>query len=117
MPTAPLRACAVSFCPVLVERGRCPAHGGARPPWHHATPVTRIRGRKLQALRATLFAREPLCRLCAAQGLTVAATIRDHIVPLAEGGRDDASNEQPLCQSCSDAKTQQESARGLRRAR
>jgi 5-methylcytosine-specific restriction protein A len=40
------------------------------------------------------------------------ASIRDHIVPLAEGGRDDESNVQPLCEECSDAKTIEESKRG-----
>jgi 5-methylcytosine-specific restriction protein A len=44
------------------------------------------------------------------------ATIRDHVIPLAEGGRDDESNVQPLCQACSDAKSQRESKRGQRRS-
>ena len=44
------------------------------------------------------------------------ATIRDHVVPLAEGGEDDEENVQPLCQDCSDAKTREESKRGQRRA-
>jgi 5-methylcytosine-specific restriction endonuclease McrA len=44
------------------------------------------------------------------------ATIRDHIVPLAEGGQDIESNVQPLCQTCSDIKTQAEAARGRHRA-
>jgi len=45
----------------------------------------------------------------------VKAVIRDHIIPIGEGGTEDDSNIQPLCQSCSDAKTQRESARGVRR--
>lgn len=75
----------------------------------------RVRGRRLQALRARLFANEPLCRTCVQAGRTRAATIRDHIVPLAEGGTDDDSNIQPLCKDCSDAKTREESKRGMRR--
>ena len=76
-----------------------------------------MRGRALQRRRAALFASEPLCRLCHAQGRTTLATIRDHIIPLAEGGTEnDPTNEQPLCQDCSDQKTREESARGVRRA-
>jgi hypothetical protein len=44
------------------------------------------------------------------------ATVRDHIVPLAEGGTEDESNIQPLCLDCSDAKTERESMRGVRRS-
>ena len=39
-------------------------------------------------------------------------TIRDHIVPLMEGGTDVPENIQPLCQACSDRKTQAEAQRG-----
>jgi 5-methylcytosine-specific restriction endonuclease McrA len=69
-------------------------------------------GRKLQLQRAALFAREPLCRECIKYGRISEAVIRDHIVPLAEGGSDDDDNIQPLCRACSDAKTATESARG-----
>jgi 5-methylcytosine-specific restriction enzyme A len=45
------------------------------------------------------------------------ATIRDHIVPLAEGGTDDDLNSQPLCAACHRRKTERESARGAARQR
>jgi 5-methylcytosine-specific restriction protein A len=35
----------------------------------------------------------------------------DHVVGLAEGGTNDPTNLQPLCQPCHDLKTAQESAR------
>jgi len=63
-------------------------------------------------MRDRLFTKQPLCVLCLQQGRTTVATIRDHTVPLAEGGRDDETNEQPLCQACSDTKTQEEAKRG-----
>jgi 5-methylcytosine-specific restriction protein A len=112
-------------CPVLVPShppgNRCAAHGGEPKSWTKrakpdvvATP--RLRGRANQRRRANLFAREPLCRECAKQGRVTIATIRDHIVPLGEGGAEGVDeNEQPLCQSCSDIKTAAESARGVRR--
>jgi 5-methylcytosine-specific restriction protein A len=111
-----LRLCLEPRCPNLVEKGRCSAHQAVKA-WSSNNESTRIRGRKLQALRADLFNREPLCRECVKAGRTRAATIRDHILPLAEGGTDDGDNIQPLCQACSDTKTQQESRRGIHRAR
>jgi len=76
----------------------------------------RIRGRELQRRRARLFAKFPCCVTCAARGQVALATIRDHTIPLAEGGRDDESNEQALCADCSETKTRAESARGVARA-
>nr|WP_234983699.1 HNH endonuclease signature motif containing protein [Pseudacidovorax sp. RU35E] len=67
-------------------------------------------------MRAALFERDPLCASCKAAGLVVLATQRDHIVPLEEGGADDASNEQGLCTQCHDEKSLGERLRGLRGA-
>lgn len=108
-----MAVCPVPGCPTITKGGRCAQHQ-LRPDlpsgWGSAG-LHRIRGRKLQRMRAELFRQEPLCRLCDALGLVTVATIRDHIVPLAEGGQDVASNTQPLCQTCSDLKTQKESLR------
>ena len=43
-------------------------------------------------------------------GRTTPATIRDHVVPLAEGGHDVDANVQALCVACHDVKTQAEQA-------
>lgn len=66
-------------------------------------------------MRARLFARCPLCVECTRLGLARAATQRDHIIPLAEGGLDDETNEQALCEACHDAKSQLEAQRGRKR--
>lgn len=66
-------------------------------------------------MRAKLFARDPLCVECLRQGMARAATQRDHITPLAEGGTDNASNEQGLCDACHEAKSLAEAQRGKRR--
>jgi len=79
-------------------------------------PTKRITGRKLQRMRAHLFAKNPWCVLCVKFGRRTRATIRDHIIPLAEGGADDETNEQGLCLDCSDRKTEEESKRGVRRS-
>jgi|GEM_PF-4846417 len=74
--------------------------------------VNRVTGRRLQSMRAALFMREPLCRSCSERGFSVIATQRDHIVSLAEGGTDDDSNVQPLCDGCHSQKTLAEALRG-----
>jgi 5-methylcytosine-specific restriction protein A len=54
--------------------------------------------------------------MCLKDGRDRMATIRDHVIPLAEGGLDDETNVQALCQDCSDVKTAEESKRGVRRS-
>jgi len=111
MPTAPPRPCRA--CGAL----RCQRHG-ARSGWAERPPqVERQRGRKLQAARRRLFARQPFCEPCEQRGRLTLATIRDHRVPLAEGGADDAANEQAICMRCHTAKTRAEATRGKERRR
>ena len=117
MPIAAPRPCTHPGCGILVRDGtsRCPKH--PKPQWSKpATATKRITGRKLQTMRAELFARDPLCAECRRQGRVTLATQRDHIKPLAEGGADDSSNVQGLCAACHEAKSKAEAARGVRRA-
>lgn len=117
MPVAAPRPCTHPGCGVLVRdgSGRCAKH--PKPQWSKpATATKRITGRKLQAMRAELFASNPLCAECKQQGRVTLATQRDHIKPLAEGGTDTDDNVQGLCGPCHDAKSKTEAARGVRRA-
>lgn len=66
-------------------------------------------------MRAALFQRQPLCVECERHGVVTIATQRDHIKPLAEGGADDESNEQALCDDCHEAKSLAEALRARRR--
>jgi 5-methylcytosine-specific restriction protein A len=66
-------------------------------------------------MRASLFSRHPLCVKCLEEDRAIAATERDHVIPLAEGGADDESNEQALCAACHETKSIAESQRGRRR--
>lgn len=109
------RVCPTPRCPNLQP---CPVHETAtQHGWRtaHGTNEHRLRGRKLQRARQALFAEEPLCRPCRKAGRLVVATIRDHIIPIAEGGTDEPENTQPLCQGCSDVKTRAEAERGRQR--
>lgn len=114
MPKAAPKPCSLGGCRALVRdgTGRCTEH--QREQWVKFNPVKRITGRRLQAMRASLFSRQPLCVLCLAEGRATAATQRDHIKPLEEGGLDDETNEQALCLACHDEKSKAERKRAGR---
>ena len=117
MPVSAPRPCSFKGCRALVRdgSGRCSAH--PREAWVRIVPIQRITGRRLQAMRAALFSRDPLCAECRKVGRVTPATLRDHIIPLAEGGVDDESNEQGLCAECHDIKSQTEALRGRTKVR
>jgi 5-methylcytosine-specific restriction protein A len=71
----------------------------------------RIEGRRGKALRVARLQREPLCRLCKAKGIIRAATVPDHITPLALGGTDTDDNIRCLCFICHDRVTAEQFAR------
>jgi len=72
------------------------------------TMVKRIRGRRLQRIRARLLRGQPLCVRCLEVGLVKGATQIDHKIPLFQGGEDTDENRQPLCDDCHHAKSMQE---------
>lgn len=80
-------------------------------PWSSSVPRERLRGATRQERRRRLFDREPLCRECLKYGRVTVATIRDHLVPLAEGGSEEPDNEQPLCRACHHLKSAAEAQR------
>ena len=100
--------------PLLPPRIR-PARGRGGP-WA-GTSAARIRGYTLQRLRQRLFDEQPLCVYCLELGRIEPATIRDHIVPLAEAGADLEANTQALCAACHDRKSAAEAKRGSARAK
>lgn len=68
-------------------------------------------GRQHELMREQVLREEPLCRICIAAGHVTATAVADHIKPKAEGGSDDRSNYQGLCNQCHRAKTAAERAR------
>lgn len=83
-----------------------------------AAPTPRLFGRAAVAARRRYLAdpRNVLCRRCAEDGRTSAATEVDHIVPLALGGPDTDDNKQPLCTEHHRAKSRDDALR-IRQAR
>jgi len=111
MPTKPNKQCNYPGCPNLTRESYCDKHKSLHV-WAKLKDTPRLRGRKLQRERNRLFDLNPLCVECLKIGRTTAATQRDHIVPLAEGGLDTPENTQGLCDECHNKKTQEESKRG-----
>ena len=113
MVAAAAKPCSYPGCGALSSDGRCAKH--PREAWTQTySQVKRVRGRALQRRRETFFRAHPLCAACERNGRVAAAAILDHVIALAEGGSDEPSNWQGLCQACSDAKTKDESTRGRR---
>lgn len=115
MPGRAAKVCSRDGCNVLVYDGssRCPLH--KKQSWEKRPNATkRRRGRWLTKERRRLFADNPLCVHCAEKGIVTLATIRDHVVPLEEGGLDILENTQPLCEDCHDIKSAEEAKRGKR---
>ena len=69
-------------------------------------PAERLRGRLgVQQRNRRLQRTNYLCEMCQAEGRTTAATIVDHIKPLALGGEDIDENTRNLCHPCHTKRT------------
>ena len=71
-----------------------------RPDYIAAQGTQRLRGRRGVEQRKRRLAAEPLCRDCDEKGRVTAATVPDHIIPLAQGGPDTDDNIRCLCEAC-----------------
>lgn len=73
------------------------------------TTDDRMRGRKLQRIRAAHFRSNPLCSgpdsECERQGRVRTWTQLDHRVAIVNGGTDTDDNRQGLCDECHELKT------------
>lgn len=80
------------------------------------TPGAIYNRRWWHRLRRLVLDTGPLCRMCAARGVTTPATEVDHITPISEGGpARDMDNLESLCSSCHSAKTAAERGNRLMR--
>jgi 5-methylcytosine-specific restriction enzyme A len=77
-------------------------------------------GSKWRTRRERIFDRDGfVCQICKSAGIMRVVTLHgsshgvcDHIVPMSQGGGDDDTNLQTICQACDAAKTQRESRGG-----
>lgn len=111
MPNRAMRPCAMPGCPNVVQRGSyCDLHARAtkrdmRGDYHNTARWQRMRRMTLRA--------HPLCADPFGEHGTTPVLARevDHIVPLADGGSNDATNLQCLCKSCHSRKTREDMQR------
>lgn len=100
-----------------VHQGGCPNKPKA---FEHKRVKRTLTGRRLDAVREQIFIRDSfLCQIHLERGEAVVVELHgdnhgvlDHKIPGAEGGSDDPSNLQTICQECDAIKSAQESARG-----
>lgn len=109
MPTAAPKPCRT--CAVLVHDGSDTCAQHKRPVWMKRPEVKRMTGRRLQAERVALLRENPFCVDCGTPLFNDTA-IRDHEVPLAEGGADTRENTRLMCVACHDRKSEAERLRG-----
>jgi len=107
MPSKPPKPCAAPGCSQPTTDRYCEAHRSEQ--WR-GTASQRGYTYRWAKVRRRFLKEHPLCAECQRQGLVVAATVVDHIVPH-RGDQAlfwDRENWQALCKSCHDAKTAHE---------
>ena len=107
MPQRALHPCRKPGCPNTHRNagGYCDAHASLSRTQRMQTPDQRryYSSGHWQRTRAAVLRTEPLCRECAKQGRTTAATNVDHID--GDWRHEDRANLQPLCSACERSKT------------
>lgn len=111
MPTKAFKPCSKIGCPRLTRGGYCEIHKKQienRYEEERGTSTERGYGVIWKRWRTMIIREEPLCRECLKEGREEPATDIDHIIPRAEGGKDNRENLQPLCHRHHSEKTVKE---------
>ena len=120
MPSKPFLPCRTIMCGALVRGGGwCDKHADQRSGWERShngrTAAQRGYGREWRKLRTAVMQRDrQLCQAHLTGGRYIQARAVDHITPKAQGGTDDMSNLQSLCNECHAVKTASEAANARR---
>lgn len=104
MPYKPKKPCAYPGCRHLTNGRYCEAHAKQETAQYNKydrDPETNKRyGRSWARIRAAFLRANPLCEKCRADGRLTPADLAHHKRKLTDGGTNDWSNLQALCQSC-----------------
>ena len=104
MPKKPKRPCSYPGCGRLTDGQYCDEHRFSIDRQYNRylrDPDTNKRyGRAWKKLRARFLLLHPLCEQCKCEGRLTAAEEVHHLLPLANGGTNDAGNLMALCKSC-----------------
>lgn len=120
MPPRIPKVCRARGCTQLTieQHGYCVAHAGLAIGWRETNRVkgdadARGYGYRWKIIRAQVMRRDNhLCQVCIANGVMTPATAVDHIVNKADGGTDEPSNLQAICDPCHEVKTAAEAITG-----
>lgn len=111
-PRRPPGPCAQQGCPHrATHNGRCVEHAVLQTQYtrpDRGTTTEQGYGWEWQKLREAYLRDNTHCVVCLAEGKLTAARVVDHIVPLRQGGSNDVSNLQALCDQCHNKKRQRE---------
>ncbi len=104
MPRKPKRPCQYPGCPKLTDGRYCAEHERiARQDYERSVrgyDTHQRYGSAWRKVRDLYIAAHPLCEECEKAGRYVRATLVHHVLPLANGGTNDAENLMSLCASC-----------------
>lgn len=104
MPTKPKHPCSYPGCPRLTDRQYCPEHESLmskRYEKYDRDPEKSKRyGRSWKKIRERYVQLHPFCEECLKRGVLVPVQEVHHIIPLTEGGTNEAGNLISLCKSC-----------------
>jgi 5-methylcytosine-specific restriction protein A len=104
MPYRPKKPCAHSGCPNLTDDYFCEKHRKETAKEYNRfrrdSDTAKRYGNEWRKLRARVLQANPLCELCKQHGKYTPATLVHHKRKLTDGGNNDWSNLQPLCDSC-----------------
>jgi 5-methylcytosine-specific restriction protein A len=104
MPYKPKKPCAYPGCPRLTAGRYCEEHAkleAKRYNRYERDPESNRRyGRSWGKIRAAFLAAHPLCEVCREEGRLTPAVLVHHKRRLTDGGTNDWSNLQALCQEC-----------------
>lgn len=104
MPKKPKKPCACPGCPNLTDDTYCDKHKGMMSKRyerysrdkHHGENY----GKAWRKIRRAYVESHPLCEKCLEEGRYVKVEEVHHIVPVSEGGTNDADNLMSLCRNC-----------------